>query len=62
MRVLIGDEVVPFNEDVHVGKLLSKLHEVEAKQDDDDDEDDVIKNNNTEMGGKKRKRKRGKAV
>lgn len=63
MKVLMGDHEVPFREDVHVGKLLTQMHEVINIQINDSDDDyDHDKNIENDNGGKKRKRKRGKAI
>jgi hypothetical protein len=59
MNVSMGGMEVPFATDVHVGKLLIKMHEKIDKEESDDE--DVINNKDYDKGGKKRKRKRGKA-
>lgn len=60
MRVLMGGMEVPFATDVHVGKLLTKMHEKIEKE--ESDEEDVMNDIGLDKGGKKRKRgKRGKA-
>ena len=62
MKVTMGDYDVPFEKNVNVGELLSKMHAKTDKKLIDNDEDennvDYLEDNSV----KKRKRKRGKAV
>lgn len=61
MKVTMGGLEVPFAADVHVGKLLIKMHETVDNEDKDSDDEDILNNKDHDKGGKKRKRKRGKA-
>ena len=62
MKVTMGDYDVPFDKNVNVGELLSKMHAKIDKKLIDTDEDENNVNYLEDISAKKRKRKRGKAV